>query len=443
MSVRVTSHLNRRISFLLSSFICLCYSGHALSGYKAFLDPRSMSMGGTGVAAATKFNASAHNPALIAFNRGDKPDKIYISSSLGTRELYNENLNNDVLEYQNSNIEEDFVKAVQEGSLTDTITYGEQLKQILDEKNLSSYRSDEINSYSLLVDTDPVTINAFARRSIREITVIRNRDSEEIDSIIDTLSGEGDANIGDVTNQLISSVDSTYFDFNEIGITVATTNVIDYNMPISWGFTPKLIQFNSSHISKKINEYDINNPDVPRPSESNLEWNLDVGFAMLFTDDFLKEEFGLDDWWLEGEWVFAFSGMNMFPTDVKSYSPARFNPDYPGSRPALQALYQIGLAHYREKYMLTLDIELTEDSAYRDFEGTSRFISMGGEYYWRDDFHLRAGLRVNASQTDKGAKESTTLTGGFMYQPHGFSIEAAAMISEVEVGGTVGFGLAF
>ena len=56
-----------------------------------------MAMGGTGVASSTKFNASAHNPALIAFNRGDKPDKIYISSSLGTREIYNENLNDDIL----------------------------------------------------------------------------------------------------------------------------------------------------------------------------------------------------------------------------------------------------------------------------------------------------------------------------------------------------------
>jgi hypothetical protein len=47
-----------------------------------------MAMGGTGVAASTKFNASSHNPALIAFNRGNKPDKIHISASLGTRELH-------------------------------------------------------------------------------------------------------------------------------------------------------------------------------------------------------------------------------------------------------------------------------------------------------------------------------------------------------------------
>ena len=445
MSVRVTTHLNRRILLLLSSLICLCYSGHALSGYKAFLDPRSMAMGGTGVAASTKFNASAHNPALIAFNRGDKPDKIYISGSLGTRELYNENLNKDILEYQNSDAEEKFVEAVQEGksALAEAKLHGAELKRLLEDKHHSSYRSDEMTSYSLLVDTDPVTINGFVRRSTREMTVIRNRDSEKIDEVIDDLSGTDAVNFGDISQQLISSVDSTYFDFNEFGVTVATTNVIDYNMPISWGFTPKLIQYTSSNISKKIKEYDINNPDVPRPSESNLEWNLDVGFAMLFTDDFLREEFGLDGWWLEGEWVFAFSGMNMFPTDIRSYTPARFNPDYPGSRPALQALYQIGIAHYREKYMLTIDIELTEDNVYRDFEGSSRFISMGGEYYWRDDFHLRGGLRVNASVTDKAAKETTTLTTGFMYQPHGFSIEAAAMISEVEVGGTVGFGLAF
>ena len=406
-----------------------------------------MSMGGTGVAASTKFNASAHNPALIAFNRGDKPDKIYISSSLGTREIYNENLNDDILDYQDSGIQEDFVDlalgGTNGGSSAEVKAKGDELKAILNDKHLSSYRSDEMTSFNLLVDTDPVTINAFARRSIREITVIRNRDTEEIDRIVCVVSGDCDEILGDVTKQLSSSVDSTSFDFSELGITVATTNVIDYNMPISWGFTPKLIEYKASHISKKLLDYDVNNPEDSRPGESNLEWNLDVGFAMLFTDDFLEEEFGLDGWWLEGEWVFAFSGMNMFPTDVKTYAPARFNPDFPASRPAVQALYQVGLAHYREKYMFTLDIELTEDNVFRDFEGSTRFISMGGEYYWRDDFHLRGGLRVNASNTSLGAKESTTLTGGFMYQPHGFSIEAAAMVSKYEVGGTVGFGLAF
>lgn len=441
MSVRVTTHLNRRVSFLLSSLICLCYSGAAISGYKAFLDPRSMAMGGTGVASSTKFNASAHNPALIAFNRGDKPDKIYISSSLGTREIYNENLNDDILEYQDANIIGAFESAKQNGDTDEAISQAKQLKAMLNDKHLSSYRSDEMTSFSLLVDTEPVTINAFARRSLRKMTIIRNRDSAEIDRVVRVLGGDSDS--GEADLDLVSSVDSTSFDLSELGATVATTNVIDYNMPISWGFTPKIIEFKAAHTSKKLIDYDVNNPDESRPSESKLEWNLDVGFAMLFTDDFLKEEFGLDGWWLEGEWVFAFSGMNMFPTDVKTYAPERFNSDFPGSRPAVQALYQVGLAHYREKYMFALDIELTEDNVFRDFEGSTRFISMGGEYYWRDDFHLRAGLRVNASNTNLGAKEATTLTGGFMYQPHSFSIEAAAMVSKYEVGGTVGFGLAF
>lgn len=400
-----------------------------------------MAMGGTGVASSTKFNASSHNPALIAFNRGDKPDKIYISSSLGTRELYNETLNSDILAYQDSEIEEDFIKAVQSGDLADTRIEADRLRSILRKSNYSSYRSDEMNAFSLLVDTEPVTINVFTRRELREMTIFLNRDEELINQAIERM--EDGEPLGNITDGLSSSIDSTYFDFTEFGATVATTNVIDYNMPISWGFTPKLIQYNASHISNKINEYDVNDPGDPRPSDSNLEWNLDVGFAMLFTDDFLKEEFGLDGWWLEGEWVFAFSGMNMFPTDISNFAPARFNPTFPGDKASVQALYQVGIAHYREKYMLTMDIELTEDKVYEGLEGNRRFISFGGEYYWRDDFHLRGGLRVNLSATDRGAKESTSISAGFMYQPHGLSIETAAMISEYEVGGTVGFGLAF
>jgi hypothetical protein len=68
---------------------------------------------------------------------------------------------------------------------------------------------------------------------------------------------------------------------------------------------------------------------------------------------------------------------------------------------------------------------------------------MGGEYYWRDDFHLRAGLRLNLAQTEFAAKDQAVLTGGFIYQPNGFNIEGAFMINDVEQGATLGFGLAF
>ena len=123
--------------------LSLTYSTSALSGYKTFLDPRSMAMGGTGVASATKFNASAHNPALIAFNRGNKPDKIHISTNTGLRQLYGEKLNADVLEFQNSSLQSDFLEAINEKDLADIRETGDKYSAFLKEKDMSSYRSDE------------------------------------------------------------------------------------------------------------------------------------------------------------------------------------------------------------------------------------------------------------------------------------------------------------
>jgi len=439
--------MNFRSTFSLSKLlICalsMVYSTSALSGYKAFLDPRSMAMGGTGVASATKFNASAHNPALIAFNRGTKPDKIYLAINNGQRQLYGESLNTDVLAYQNSGAEQAFVDAVRSGDISDTRDTGEQLKKSLQNINFSSYRSDEMHNFNLLVDTDPLTINFYTRREIRRVNTILNKDSEVIDAIILAVENSTTGILGvDTEGRLTSSVESTYFDYEEMGATVATTNVIDYNMPISWGFTPKLIQFNASQVRKDITNYDVNNAPAQQPSDSNLEWNVDIGLAILFTDDFLREEFGLDGWWLEGEWVFGISGLNMFPTDISTYSPERPTDELPRTKPAVQALYKVGLATYREDYMMTLDIDLNEDEVF-DFEGNTRFISFGGEYYWRDDFHLLAGARVNIAKTDQASKEDTTLTAGFSYQPRHFNVEAAVMLSDVEVGGSLGFGLAF
>jgi len=399
-----------------------------------------MAMGGTGVASSTKFNASAHNPALIAFNKGNKPDKIYLSVALGTRELYNEDLNSDVIRVQKSKAMENFTDAYNNSTegTDDFKKKTKKLRTILRDVNHSSYRQDEFESFSLLVDTSPITINFFTRKEVRKQSIILNSDEKIIDNYVE-LSTSDDFG---VTESLTSSVHTTAFEMKEIGITVATTNVIDYNMPISWGFSPKLIEFNSKHTAARIDEYDINTAAQVRTSESNLEWNVDVGFAMLFTDDFLQNEFGLDGEWLEGEWVFGFSGMNLFPTDILSYGPFSDTLQFPKSRPALQALYQIGIAHYRDKFMATVDLELTEDEVYT-FDGLSRFISFGSEYYWRDDFHLRGGLRINVAQTDIGSKEGTTLSAGFLYQPHGFKIEGAVMVSDVEIGATMGFGLAF
>jgi len=435
-----------KLTSLFTCLLCLCYSGTAISGYKAFLDPRSMAMGGTGVASSTKFNASSHNPALIAFNRGSKPDKIYISSSLGTRELYNEHLNRDIIDYGSSGEVANFINSVNDLNVTEAKANAAILKNYMKDLGQSSYRSDELSAFNLLVDTDPLTINVFTRREIREMILITNDAPHLVDKVIGTMEGlDGFNQELSETEKFVDAsllVNSTYLEISEFGATVATTEVYDYNMPFSWGFTPKLIQFDASHRTTAIKNYDVNQPVNEHSSDSNLEWNLDVGFAILLTNDFLKEEFGLDGDWLEGEWIFGMSGMNLFPTDIATYSPARSNEGYPRSRPAIQALYQIGVAHYLEKYMLTMDIELTEDENF-DFEGNTRFLSFGGEYYWRDDFHLRAGFRYNMAATDGAAKEKSTLTAGFLYQPHGFSIETAAMISDVEVGGSVGFGLAF
>lgn len=416
-------------------FISLCIGTNAFAGYRTMLDPRSMAMGGTGAAAATKFNASYHNPALIAFNRGASPDRLFTSASFGARELYNTDWEDTLNKFQNSNVVEDYDNS---STVENAIRVREGLRDI----NMESYRKDETSLFSLLVDTDPVTLNFYTRRDIREMTVIRNRDEALIEELIDEVN-RGETRVGSLDDSMVSTVDNTYVDISEFGVTVATTNVISYNMPISWGFTPKLIEIRGSHRGERVLDYNPDTPPDKRVSKDFLEWNVDLGFSMLMTESFLREELGLSGPLLDGEWIFSFVGMNMIPTDFTPYHPVgNFFITYPGTKRAVQALYQFGVAHYREDYMLTMDIDLTENEVY-DFEGLTRFLSLGGEYYLRDDFHLRAGMRFNLAQTSEAAKDKAILTGGFMYNFGGLSLEAAAMVNEVELGGTIGLGYAF
>ncbi len=429
----------------IAALILLCLGTQAFAGYRTFLDPRSMSMGGAGVASSTKFNASFHNPALIAFNRGDKPDKIFIQTSFGAREIYDEDFQNDVRRFQESDVLDNFIEAMESTTEVDEEELrarGQALKSQLSEISLNGYRADEMAAFSLMVDTKPVTINFYTTRDIREMATIRNQDEELIDFLIDAKVEDSSSPFGNLESGFWSSVDNTYYEMREFGVTVATTNVIEYNMPISWGFTPKWIQINGSHISDLLTQYDVSSPPSRRISTDLIEWNLDIGFAMLMTDDFMSEVLGLDGFWLEGETVFGIVGKNLFPTDFTPWRPVRPDRRFPARKRAVQALYRVGVAHYREKYMMTVDLDLTENEVW-DFEGLTRFLSVGTDYYWRDDFHLRGGIRVNLAQTSEAAREEATLTAGFLYQPRGFSIEAAGMINEVEMGGTIGFGLAF
>ncbi len=452
------------------------YVPTALSGSRIFLDPRSMAMGGAGVASATKFNASHHNPALIAFNRGERPDKVYMSANLGARELYDHEFEDALADYQfnDHEIERNFLERFEfgagsgEGDSDEGLTPDEQEQrrrnrvaaaEALREKilglNLKSYRKDETKGFSILADTRPITINVYHREDVREMYVIRYTDEALIQQAIDIANEVPDTPpFGpDLEDQLTSSVDATYFKMRELGVTVASTEVIAYNMPVSWGFTPKWIQINGAHERTRLREFDPAIPPELIASEDLLEWNFDVGFALLLTNDFLINGLGIDGWATEGEWVFGFSGINLFPTDFTPYVPTRRDVfcncitlgdefQYPAVKRAINPIYRMGMAHYREDYMLTLDFDLVENEVF-DFEGLTRFVSVGGEYFLRDDFHLRAGVRVNVAQTDAGAREKTVLTGGFIYQPNHFAIEGAFMINDIEMGGTVGVSMSF
>lgn len=425
----------------LIALILLAYSSVAMSGYRTFLDPRSMAMGGTGVAAATKFNASYHNPALIAFNRGEKPDKIYIATSLGIRETYNYDLEGDIQRYLDSNIVERLESSAGRlGSPAELERNAAEYESMMSSLNLNSYRSDETAAFNLLVDTRPVTMNFYARQDTRQMTTIVYEDRLAFQALLeDERAGNSRQEFSQV---LKSGVNDTLFELSEFGVTVATTDVVNYNMPISWGYTAKLFEMRGSHIRTTFEEYDLTAPPTPVVSRGLLEWNFDIGFSMLLTDAFIQDQFGLDGWWLEGEWVVAFVGMNLLPTDFSPFGTGGRSERYPGTKRSVQSLYQLGVAHYRENYMFTVDIDIEEREIY-DFEGFTRFISVGAEYFWRKDFHLRGGFRLNTADIHGAGQDRHLLTGGFIYNPGHLSIESGFVINDTEVGGTVGIGLAF
>lgn len=71
-------------------------------------DPRSMAMGGAGVASARSYNATIFNPALLVSSQSSDDWKFYFRPYLGARLLDRDNFLDALDDYQDSNSEDEF-----------------------------------------------------------------------------------------------------------------------------------------------------------------------------------------------------------------------------------------------------------------------------------------------------------------------------------------------
>lgn len=100
----------RRSSLLSLGVTCGLLGFVPSSAAVSFLsfDPRSMAMGGAGVASARSYNATIFNPALLVSSQSSDDWKFYFRPYLGARLLDRDNFLDALDEYQDSNSEDEF-----------------------------------------------------------------------------------------------------------------------------------------------------------------------------------------------------------------------------------------------------------------------------------------------------------------------------------------------
>lgn len=98
---------------------------------------------------------------------------------------------------------------------------------------------------------------------------------------------------------------------------------------------------------------------------------------------------------------------------------------------------RVGVSKQAERYTLAADLDLTENDAV-DFDGKSRYLSLGAEFDAWSWAQLRAGYRANLSDSNRNV-----WSAGLGLSPFGVHLDLAIAGSSNEFGAAMQFGVRF
>jgi hypothetical protein len=385
-------------------------------------DPRSIAMGGAGVASADSANAVFFNPSLLAQyktrkHRARNSHFVFPVASFSASRLL-EDIN-------------DFDKDDPEQALSDSITaYNANPSQTTAtdvasatkdlQRGLSTFAGESVffNAFLGLTigigDKREGGAFVFSRRAIGDgLASLSNDDKRLMADYIEAMdfvasggtSGAPhpelfatDGSLLDQTDNLSSTADGRSLFLTELGIAMAWGGLFDTGIDI--GFTPKLAQGDTY-------EYNADLANLRSSSErkNNDDWHFtfDAGLSKTFNN---KVKLGL---------VIK----NVIPMDFDTAS---------GGRIRVKPQPRIGAAFPSQWGYWAADMDLRENEAIGSGDGT-RFVSLGGEWQWAL-LSLRAGLKQNLAGHSDNAQMAYSF--GLGYRFYGWGIDTAIIDSGPE-----------
>ena len=387
------------------------------ASYGAF-EPRSLGMGGAGVAAGTSANAVFLNPALLAIKGRERFD---LSLPIGGRMSDPNELIDAADDFSDAAPISAFQSAIaqyrlvqNEANAQGVIDSGTALIGQLRNLSDKSLQGEGMAALVVGVPGERFGVSAFASGYAVGGAVGRLSDGDltAIEAVIDAAGGL--APVTDPTPDLQSSVQARFAAIGEAGVSIATR--LEAFGGISVGVTPKYVHvrtYDYSFVGDELDDADIELEDGER-TESNF--NVDLGLAK--------------DW--GNGWVTGLSVRNLV---AREYRTVRDNVV------KIEPQARIGVARRGERLTVAADIDLNEREPV-GFESRSRYAIVGAEYDLFRTVQLRAGYRHNLSSLPAG-QEAGTVSLGLGLSPFGVCVDMAVSGNSDEVGAALRLGFRF
>ena len=453
---------NLRLSIASALFIAGTTTAVALPF--SSLDPRSMAMGGAGIAATSAATATSFNPAMLAAGEtGDieesfaielpvvgmrvaDPDSFldsldtfqdsgYIDNLSANINANNytaissdiDNLNNPTdglpsLDGKPLNIElgagmvisipsKNFAVAL---SAAGTV-YTSATIQYNDATALSNLSADMVLANACSTGTAAAcsdivnTTNIYNGTTPTYVTYNNGPDTIQFtaDDFVDTTF--------DTNTDLTSKVIANGAAIGEVGLSFAREfNVMGSDIAV--GITPKMASVATFHYEESVNSADTGNASDTTTDYSNF--NMDVGFAKDFANG-----------WRAGAVI-----KNIM---AQSYDYLDSTGGATGDALEINPMLRIGVSHQSVWHTIVADLDLTENDPING-EDATQYASFGAEFNAFRIVQLRVGYRADLVNSDR-----SVLSVGAGVSPLGVHVDVAVAGNEQEVGAAAQFGFRF
>lgn len=388
--------------------------------YSAF-DPRSLAMGGTGVASATSGNASFYNPALLAApTEGDHFSLAFpvVKASIADPD----NLIQSARDFNDGDYINAFSNALNTYNLSPTTANKDAV--VTSAENLVS-GLQSLSDKALQGDGDAALVIGMPRKNRLAAALfvstevigggvghVSAQDIAALNNIVTALSSATPpANLADPTNQFTSSVEARFAVVGEVGLSLARKFSFKGHS-IVVGVTPKYLRVQTyDYLFKGVN---LDNARISLNQGKSVDSSLDMDFG-------LAKDFGHG-------WRGGFAVKNLFG---QKYATAL------GHTIFVNPQARIGVLKANRWATVAMDFDLTENDPV-GFDSKTRYLGAGAEFNAWHVAKVRVGYRFNIADT-----ATSIATGGLGFSPFGVLLDLAIAGNAHEIAAAVQTGFHF